>query len=240
MSTSSLKKKTVKEISGLKKKVVSVSDLKPMKDNVKKHPVWQIEKLVHSISTYSNEEPYLLQPLVIDELNTVLIGNGRLEAIKQLEWKNVEVIVKDGLSKDQKRALSILDNKSISLEWNEDILAQQLPILSDISLDTGFSEKEIHDLIKKMNAIQIPLSNEPVFDMTPRLHEKYDYVLLFFKDELDFLNISQMLKLGKMRDRMKPDKVGFYRGIDGMLAIDRIKEYMVKNNEISNTKKDIT
>lgn len=233
MSTSSLKKKTVKEISGLKKKVVSVSDLKPMKDNVKKHPVWQIEKLVHSISTYSNEEPYLLQPLVIDELNTVLIGNGRLEAIKQLEWKNVEVIVKDGLSKDQKRALSILDNKSISLEWNEDILAQQLPILSDLSLDTGFSEKEIHDLIKKadnllLNNIE---NNEPVYDLTPKLYEKYDYIMLFFKNEMDFLNASQVLNLTKMRDRMKPDKVGLYRAVDGVDALERLKKYARENTQ---------
>ena len=134
----------------LKKKILAVKDLKPMKDNVKKHPVWQIERLVHSISTYSEKEPVLLQPLVVDEKNTVLIGNGRLEAIKQLEWKKVEVIVKDGLSKEQKKALSILDNKSISTEWNEDILAQQLPELDDLALDTGFSEKEIRDLIKKI------------------------------------------------------------------------------------------
>ena len=56
----------------LKKKIISVKDLKKMKDNAKKHPAWQIERLVFSISTYSNKEPYLLQPLVVDEKNTVL------------------------------------------------------------------------------------------------------------------------------------------------------------------------
>lgn len=180
--------------------------------------------MVFSISTYSNNEPHLLQPLVVDENNVVLIGNGRLEAIKQLGWKKVEVIVKDGLNADQKKALSILDNKSISLEWNEDILVKELPILSDKSYETGFSEKEIRDLIKKLS-INVPVIDEPVYDMTPKLYESYDYVLLFFKNEMDFLNVTQMLDLKKMRDRMKPQKVGLFRAIDGMDAIKKIKDH---------------
>lgn len=208
----------------MKKTVVDVDQLQPLVGNAKKHPAWQIEKLVFSISTYSNNEPHLLQPLVVDENNVVLIGNGRLEAIKQLGWKKVEVIVKDGLNADQKKALSILDNKSISLEWNEDILVKELPILSDKSYETGFSEKEIRDLIKKLS-INVPVIDEPVYDMTPKLYESYDYVLLFFKNEMDFLNVTQMLDLKKMRDRMKPQKVGLFRAIDGMDAIKKIKDH---------------
>ena len=196
-----------------------------MKDNVKKHPAWQIEKLVFSISTYSKDEPYLLQPLVVDEKNTVLIGNGRLEAIKQLGWQTVEVIIKDDLSEDQKKALAILDNKSVSLEWNEDILVKELPDLSDKALETGFSEKEIKDLLKKFAIDPSAMVAEPVYDMTPRLYEKYDYVLLFFKNEMDFLNVTQMLGLKKMRDRMKPQKVGLFRAIEGMEAVKKIKEH---------------
>lgn len=212
----------------LDKKIVEVELLKPMKDNAKKHPAWQIEKLVFSISTYSNNEPHLLQPLVVDENNTVLIGNGRLEAVKQLGWEKVEVIVKKGLSEDQKKALSILDNKSISMEWNEDILVKDLPALSDKALETGFSEKEIKDLINKLNKKELDVVAEPMYDMTPRLYEKYNYVLLFFKNEMDFLNASQMIKLKKMRDRMKPQKIGLFRAMDGMEAINNIKEHYKK------------
>jgi ParB-like chromosome segregation protein Spo0J len=209
----------------LKKKVIAVKELKPMKDNVKKHPIWQIERLVHSISTYSEKEPVLLQPLVVDEKNTVLIGNGRLEAIKQLEWKKVEVIIKSGLSKEQKKALSILDNKSISTEWNEDLLAQQLPELDDLALDTGFSEKEIRDLIKKADAmVGGQIDAEPVYDLSPKLHEKYDYIMLFFDNEVDFLFAQQLLKLKKVKDRMKQNKVGMCRAIKGMEAIETIKK----------------
>tara|TARA_B100001245_G_C22734675_1_gene356489 strand:- start:108 stop:746 length:639 start_codon:yes stop_codon:yes gene_type:complete len=209
---------------GLAKKIANVSELKPMKDNVKKHPAWQIERLVYSISTYSSTEPKLLQPLVVDEKDVVMIGNGRLEAIKQLGWNKVEVIVKDGLSNDQKKALSILDNKSISTEWNEEILVKQLPELSQKSIETGFTEKEIHDLLKKSTDILAGADTEPVYDLTPKLYEKYDYIMLFFDNEVDFLYVSQLLKLKKMRDRMKPDKVGLYRAIKGMDAIELLKK----------------
>ena len=194
-----------------------------MKDNVKKHPAWQIEKLVFSISTYSKDEPHLLQPLVVDEKNTVLIGNGRLEAIKQLGWQTVEVIVKDGLTEDQKKALSILDNKSVSLEWNEDILVKELPDLADKALETGFSEKEIQNLLMKANKAIEENVEQPTYDMTPQLYEKYDYILLFFDNEIDFLNASQLVGLKKMRDRMKNQKVGLYRAVKGNDAIAKIK-----------------
>ena len=93
-------------------------------------------------------------------------------------------------------------------------LRSELPILS---------EKEIKDLVLKMKPEE-ELSDQPAFDMTPRLYEKYNYILLFFKNELDFLYASQLLELKKMRDRMKPQKVGLYRGIDGMKAIELIKK----------------
>lgn len=212
----------------LKKKIISVKDLKKMKDNAKKHPAWQIERLVFSISTYSNKEPYLLQPLVVDEKNTVLIGNGRLEAIQQLQWSKVEVIVKEGLSEDQKKALSILDNKSISTEWNDDILAKDLPMLSEKAIETGFTEKEIKDLLTKMSKVDLPQDEEMTYDLTPQLYEKYDYILLFFDNEIDFLNASQLVGLKKMRDRMKNQKVGLYRAVKGNDAIALIK----KNSKI--------
>ena len=210
-------------LSELVKKIIPVSELSPMKDNAKKHPAWQIEKLVFSISTYSKDEPHLLQPLVVDEKNIVLIGNGRLEAIKQLGWQTVEVIVKDGLTEDQKRALAILDNKSISLEWNEDILVKELPDLADKALETGFSEKEIQNLLMKANKAMEQNVEQPTYDMTPQLYEKYDYILLFFDNEIDFLNASQLVGLKKMRDRMKNQKVGLYRAVKGNDAIAKIK-----------------
>jgi len=193
-----------------------------MKDNPKQHPSWQIEKLVQSIQSSKTEEPKLLQAICSDEKNMVLIGNGRLQAIIQLEWKKVEVNVLEGLTADEKKTLAILDNKSISLEWNEGLLARMLPNLQDKGYDTGFTAKEIRDLVAKTT--EISTTDEPPYDMSPRLYEKYNYILLFFKNEIDFLFASQLLDLKKMKDRMKPDKVGLYRAIEGMEAITKIQK----------------
>jgi len=206
-------------------KIVDVADLRPIKDNVKLHPSWQIEKLVMSMQTSREKEPNLSQNLVVDEKLTVLWGNGRYLAIgpENLNWKKVQVHIKYGLSQKEKRALAILDNKSVSTEWDEKLLALELPMLAAESLETGFSEKEIKDLVLKMKPEE-EMTTEPAFDMTPRLYEKYNYILMFFKNELDFLYASQLLELKKMRDRMKPQKVGLYRGVDGMKAIELIKK----------------
>lgn len=206
-------------------KIVDVADLKPLKGNAKKHPSWQIEKLVTSMQTSKEVEPHLSQNLVVDEELTVIWGNGRFQAIgpENLNWQKVQVHQKFGLTDMEKRALAILDNKSISTEWDETILATELPLLAEQSLETGFSEKEIKELLIKMQPEE-ELPQEAAFDMTPRLYEKYNYILLFFKNELDFLYASQLFELKKMRDRMKPNKVGLYRGIDGMKAIELISK----------------
>jgi len=209
-------------------KIFNVSDLKPMPKNVKKHPSWQIEKIVNSISTYC-KEPKILQPIVVDENTMILIGHGRYQAIKELNWKQIECYVKEGLNEDEKKALAILDNKTVSLEWDEDLLAKVLPDLSDKALETGFTEKELHDIVARASTVDIEI--EPVYDMSPRLYEKYNYILLFFKNEIDYLYASQLFQLKKMKDRMKPTKVGLYRAVDGMKAIKSIKEKPV--HEIS-------
>jgi len=209
-------------VSSFTEKVVDVADLKPMKDNPKIHRSWQIEKLIQSIQNSKSEEPKLLQAIVTDEDNMVLIGNGRLQAIRQLGWKKVKVNVKAGLTPDEKKTLAILDNKSISLEWNETLLAKVIPRLASKGLETGFTEKEMADLIAKTT--RLPETTEVPFDMSPRLYEKYNYILLFFKNEIDFLFASQLFDLKKMKDRMKPDKVGLYRAVNGMEAIKKIQK----------------
>ena len=217
----------------LKKKIAKVDEIKPMKDNAKKHPSWQIEKLVQSINQSRVKEPELLQPIVVDENNVIIMGHGRLQAVKELGWQRVEVIVRDGLTNDQKKALAILDNKSVSLEWDEDILAKELPKLADAALETGFSEKEIKDLIAKSTKVDVDIDT-PAFELTPRLYEKHNYILLHFDNEIDFLQASQMMGLKKMADRMKPQKVGLFRAIKGNEAIKKIKE--AKSVEVPYTK----
>lgn len=46
------------------------------------------------------EQVGLLEPLVVNTENQVISGHRRLRAIKQLEWKSVEVIVRKDIPPD--------------------------------------------------------------------------------------------------------------------------------------------
>jgi len=101
-------------------------------------------------------------------------------------------------------------------------------MLSEKAIETGFTEKEIKDLLTKISKINLPEEEEMTYDLTPQLYEKYDYILMFFDNEIDFLNASQLVGLKKQRDRMKNQKVGLYRAVRGNDAIAKIK----KNSKI--------
>lgn len=78
-------------------------------------------------------------PIVVDENFVVLAGHTRLKSIKKLGWKTVEVIVKEGLTEEQKRKYRLLDNKTGELaEWDMEKLNWELEGLDFGSWDFGF------------------------------------------------------------------------------------------------------
>ena len=74
-------------------------------------------------------------PIVIDEHFRILIGTGRFEAAKLLGMVQVPVVVKTGLTEDQKTAMTIIDNKlTEQTEWDQEALNE---VLADIDFDFG-------------------------------------------------------------------------------------------------------
>ena len=78
-------------------------------------------------------------PIVVDENFVVLAGHTRLKAVKKLGWKVVEVVIKEGLTEEQKKKYRILDNKTGELaEWDLEKLNWELEGLDFGSWDFGF------------------------------------------------------------------------------------------------------
>ena len=73
----------------------SIRQLKPHPLNSDIYQLSGIEELAGSI-----DQVGLLEPLVINSKNQVISGHRRLQAIKQLGWKSVEVIVRKDIPKD--------------------------------------------------------------------------------------------------------------------------------------------
>jgi ParB family chromosome partitioning protein len=84
---------------------IKVSSLKHHPKNKEIYDLSSIEELMKSIS-----EVGLLQSLIINTNNQVISGNRRFESIKRLEWKEVEVEIKE-VRKGEEELLLIHYNK---------------------------------------------------------------------------------------------------------------------------------
>jgi hypothetical protein len=77
-----------------------------------------------------------LRPIIVDETNTVLGGNMRLQACIELGLKKVSIIQINNFTEQQKKEFIIKDNASFG-EWDWDVLANEWEVqdLSEWGLD---------------------------------------------------------------------------------------------------------
>ena len=127
----------------------SPSELVPDPRNARTHPKQQIEQIKNSIQAFG-----FTNPILADAGLQIIAGHGRLVAAKSLALAQVPVIIIDGLSDQQKRALRIADNKiALNAGWDLEILQQELSELAtiDVTIDptlTGFTTGEIDVILK--------------------------------------------------------------------------------------------
>ena len=118
--------------------------------NARKHSRKQVNKVAASIKEFG-----FINPVVVDENGTVLVGHCRLEAAALLALETVPTIRLDHLTDEQKRAYMLADNRlAEDAVWDLEKLAVELKDLSDLKLDftiesTGFETVEIDRIIEK-------------------------------------------------------------------------------------------
>ena len=84
-------------------------------------------------------------PIIVDEDGVILAGHTRYKALRKLGHTEAEVIVKEGLTEEQKKKYRLLDNKTNELaSWDFELLAQELEGLDfgDLDLDWGIDMEE--------------------------------------------------------------------------------------------------
>lgn len=119
---------------------ISIDDLVFDPNNVRKHPITNINAIKGSLVKFKQQKP-----IVIDKKNIVIAGNGTLAAAKELGWKSIKAIVTD-LDDLNKMAFALADNRTAELAvWDMAELNQQLAQLDlndfDIS-EIGFDEAD--------------------------------------------------------------------------------------------------
>ena len=137
-------------------KRVKTVDIIPYENNPRNN-----DGAVESVAESIKQCGYLA-PIIVDENMVILAGHTRYRAITEvLKWDEVNVIIKDGLTEEQKRKYRLLDNKTNEFaQWDFDLLREEVTGL-DFGFDFGIdglmtkaenleaqAEKEIKPLSK--------------------------------------------------------------------------------------------
>lgn len=126
---------------------INILELHEYKKNAKKHDEIQINNVMQSIKEFG-----MVQPIVIDQNNTIIIGHCRFRALKRLKWEEVPCVRIENLSENEINKLRLLDNKLNESEWNFDLLSDQLEEIdwSDFDIDWG-----LDDFLKEDEKLEI-------------------------------------------------------------------------------------
>ena len=91
----------------IKKKL---SELRRPKKNVRNHSIKQIEEFKRSVQMFGQ-----IRPIVIDEDNVILAGNGLFMALEALGRTEADCYVATGLTEAGKKKLMLADNRIFNL-----------------------------------------------------------------------------------------------------------------------------
>jgi len=127
---------------------IPLTDLVHDPENPRLHDEKNLDSIRMSLLEHHQVEPLVVQ----SGTHMVIGGNGRLEAMRSLNWSHASCVIVD-MDDTQARRLSIALNRTSELaSWDDDILAKHLKELSDLDgwgVDgLGFDEEDLDDLIK--------------------------------------------------------------------------------------------
>jgi hypothetical protein len=128
-------------------KNVPLLSLKHHPKNPRAHDERNIQAIMESLKKFKQ-----LAPLVVwSAKNYVIVGNGRMEALKRLGIKNVEIVRADHLTEQEALSFMIADNKTTDLSvFDDQVLADIMRGLDgdDVLISaTGFNQMEIEPLL---------------------------------------------------------------------------------------------
>lgn len=144
---------------------IAINDLIPYVNNARVHSEEQILQIASSIKEFGFNNPVL-----IDKGNGIIAGHGRVYAARKLGLEEIPVIRIEHLSKAQKKAFIIADNKlALNAGWDNEMLALELGEIGDLGFDldlVGFTDDEIAALMPEQ--LEEGLTDE---DATPAVPE---------------------------------------------------------------------
>lgn len=212
----------------LKVEYIDINELITYANNAKIHTAEQVEQIKKSIQEFGMNDP-----IAIWKNNEIIEGHGRLLALKELGYETVPVIRLDSLTDEQRKAYALVHNKlTMNTGFDIDLLSMELEDINDIDMDYfGFSIDENVDLPKEII--------KPELEFTEVLGEEHNYIVLYFDNEVDWLQLQSILDVetkknlstrrdGYLAENMQRKCKG--RVFKGAEALERMREHFENIN----------
>lgn len=139
---------------------IKLADLIKPEKNIRIHTKQQLKEFRRSVEMFGQ-----IRPIVIDENNVILAGNGLYDTLVAMGREVAEVYQYDNLTENQKKKLMIADNKIFSLGIeNLDTLNDFLEELrGDLDIP-GFDEDILKQMVSEAEDITDKLSEYGTLD----------------------------------------------------------------------------
>lgn len=192
---------------------VPVSELNPSEYNPRKWDGKAVQDLSASIQSFGFVEPIIVNNAE-SRKNVVIGGHFRLHVAKQLGYQTVPVIYVTIDDLDKEKELNLRLNKNTGW-FDYDLLQKYFD--TTFLYDAGFTPRELRDLEEGIDASGSPDEGDSIEEMELQLYEKYDYIVLAFKNTVDFDSACEKLKIEKKKIKYGGDfeKIGLGRVVDG-------------------------
>lgn len=128
---------------------IDLAKLRSPERNARLHPEAQIIELMRAVEMFGQT-----RPIIVDEHNTVLVGNGLMAALQRMERKRAIITRMTGLTPADKTKLMLSDNKIFSLGIDDyDGIMELIRGIDADSLNIpGFDDDILRSLLSGDNA----------------------------------------------------------------------------------------
>ncbi len=139
---------------------MKLADLVKPEKNVRIHTEQQLKEFQRSVKMFGQ-----IRPIVIDENNVILAGNGLYDTLIAMGKKTADVYRYDNLTENQKKKLMIADNKifSLGVENLETLNSFLEDLQGDLDIP-GFDEEILKQMVSEAEDITNKLSEYGTLD----------------------------------------------------------------------------
>ena len=144
----------------MKQLTLKLSELVRPERNIRIHTEKQLEEFERSVRMFGQ-----IRPIVVDEKNTILAGNGLYETLLRMGEEQALVYKYDDLTESQKKKLMIADNKIFSLGIENLVTLNEFLEELNGDLDIpGFDEEILKQMVADADEVTEKISEYGTLD----------------------------------------------------------------------------